>query len=159
MLTWMSQLSLECIAQGGMGHSFNAFTSEGVDEFPLALKHLRSVKLFYTCCGDSRTASTCISILSIPRIFTPFLIKLGPPWFRRFLWFMIPWSVTHTLGTAVDIMHNTALRLFESKKRTLQDGCENMADQAGSGTAIIDVLSSSPSRRHGCRRPLTLVPS
>lgn len=57
MLTWMSQVSLECIAQGGLGHSFNAFTEESMDEFPLALKHLGSVRLFYAHHGHSLTST------------------------------------------------------------------------------------------------------
>lgn len=101
-------------------------------------------------------ASTCLAILSIPRIFTPFLIKLGPKSFRRFLWFMIPWSVTRKMGNAVDAMHNVALRIFEVKKQALKDGNEAIADRDGDGKDIINALSSPPCDRE-CRQRLSLV--
>ena len=71
----------------------------------------------------------------------PTLIKLGPPKFRRFIVDLMPFKNVRKLRDLVDIMHNTSVEIFESKKRALLEGDEAVRNQIGRGKDIISILS------------------
>ena len=85
-----------------------------------------------------RSVSPALFLISS---FLPVLMKLSPPWFRRTLVNLVPWKKMRRLRDAVDIMHNTAVEIFESKRRALQEGGEAMTRQNSRGKDIISILS------------------
>ena len=71
------------------------------------------------------------------------LARLGPPKFRRFILDLIPWKTLHQLRDISDVIHNTAVEIFNSKKRALEDGDEAVARQIGQGKDVLSILSRS----------------
>jgi hypothetical protein len=71
----------------------------------------------------------------------PTLSTIGPAWFRRWIVNTLPWKDAHQLRDIVDILHNTSVEIFESKKKALADGDEAVASQIGRGKDIMSILS------------------
>ena len=71
----------------------------------------------------------------------PVLIKPGPSRFRRTLVNLLPFKKVRRLRDVVDILHNTAVEILESKRCTLQQGDEKIAMQIGRGKDLISILS------------------
>ena len=69
------------------------------------------------------------------------LVRLGTPKFRRFILNLIPWKTLHQLRDILDVIHNTAVEVINSKKRALEDGDEAVARQIGEGKDILSILS------------------
>ena len=78
--------------------------------------------------------------LFIQMYLTP-LVRLGTPKFRRFILNLIPWKTLHQLRDILDVIHNTAVEVINSKKRALEDGDEAVARQIGEGKDILSILS------------------
>ncbi|KAJ3515941.1 hypothetical protein NLJ89_g1438 [Agrocybe chaxingu] len=76
-----------------------------------------------------------------PRMYlSSAIVKLGPPRFRRFLVDIIPWKTMHRLRDVVDVLHNTSVEIFESKKRAIEDGDEAVKAQLSQGKDILSIL-------------------
>jgi len=140
----MSRVSLECIGQGGLGCSFDVFAEgENTNAFWNALEGLTSE--FFACeCVHRLTlwlSSTSIERLSIPRYLLPFLVKLGPPSFRRFLWFSVPFNTMRKIGNAVDTMDRISTEILRSKTNALAAG-NDVTEKVGDGKDIMSVLCS-----------------
>ena len=43
----------------------------------------------------------------------------------------------------IDVFHNTSVEIYESKKRALQEGSEELASHIGQGKDLISILSTS----------------
>lgn len=71
----------------------------------------------------------------------PTLSTIGPAWFRRWVVDTLPWKNAHEIRDIVDILYNTSVEIFESKKAALADGDEAVANQIGRGKDIMSVLS------------------
>jgi len=72
-------------------------------------------------------------------------MRLGTQRFRRFLVDKAPWKMVKDMKAIIDILHNTSVEIFESKKHALQEGNEGLADQIGRGKDIISILSACTS--------------
>lgn len=72
--------------------------------------------------------------------YLPTLVKLGPPRFRRFLVDLLPFKNVRKLRDIIDIMHETSVEIFESKKRALQEDDEAVMRQMARGQDIISIL-------------------
>ena len=68
-------------------------------------------------------------------------LKIGTPKFRRFLVDLLPWKILHDVWDIVDLMYNTSVEMFESKKKALAEGDEALATQIGRGKDIMSILS------------------
>jgi len=73
----------------------------------------------------------------------PFLIKLGPPRFRRFLWTLLPFATTRKLRHYVDTMWTTAVEILGAKRKALEAGEDAILQQVGEGKDIMSLLSAT----------------
>lgn len=125
MLHWVSRTALELVGQSALGYSFDELGpkstpneySEAVKEFaPLMFK------------------------LQIPRMLLPYIVKLGPPRFRRFLVKLIPSANVQKARELSDIMYNTSVKIYEPKKQALERGDEAIVEQVGRGKDAMSIL-------------------
>lgn len=82
---------------------------------------------------------------SILALLIPFVVKIGPPRFRRFVMDNVPWKKLHRLRDIVDEMDRSSTKILEEKKAALQQGDEAVLEQVGHGRDIMSVL-----RKLGC---------
>jgi hypothetical protein len=78
--------------------------------------------------------------VSVARKFLPFLINIGPPYFRRFIVKILPWKALKEICSIVDIMDETSMKVFEEKKRALSKGDNTVLHQVGEGKDIMSIL-------------------
>jgi cytochrome P450 len=125
MLHWFSRTALESIGQAGLGYSFENFESETATS-----AYARAINdLFPT-----------IFKITIVRQYLPFLVRLGPAWFREFCIQFIPSSNLRKVKRIVDIMHNTTVEILAAKKKALMEGDEATIKQIGEGKDILSTL-------------------
>lgn len=65
---------------------------------------------------------------------SPILTSLGPTWFRRWIVDHLPFGQVQELKKAVDILHDTSIRLVSQKKAALELG------EFSAGKDIISIL-------------------
>ncbi|KAF8962739.1 cytochrome P450 [Flammula alnicola] len=119
VLSWMTRTALELIGQSGLGYSFDSLTEGGIPHpYSTSTKQLipSTFKFFF--------------------LRTYFLSTL----FRRFVVDLLPWKSLHDLRDIIDVLHNTSVEIFESKKKALKEGDEAVATQIGQGKDILSIL-------------------
>ncbi|TDL20266.1 cytochrome P450 [Rickenella mellea] len=123
---WMSRTTLEMIAQAGLGYSIDSLEpeSDSPTTYGKLIKHLIPSAFK----------------LSTFRLFLPFLVKLGPPAFRRFLLDISPSRDLHQLKETVDVMHQTSTDIFQRKKMSFDEGDEHTLRQVDEGRDIMSIL-------------------
>ncbi|KAF8957107.1 cytochrome P450 [Flammula alnicola] len=126
VMNWMTRTALELIGQSGLGYSFDPLTEDAVPHpFSEAVKNL-------------------VPTLSKMRVATALLLvplsRIGPPEFRRFVIDILPWKNLRELRDIVDVLYNTSVENFESKKKALAEGDEALANQIGQGKDIMSIL-------------------
>lgn len=138
----MSRTALEYIGQGGLGYSFDSFDGEDTNHYSRAVKDLLLALLPSTVIitTDSSYSSPTIFKVAIIRQYLPFLVKLGPPRFRRFLVDLYPSQTIQTVKKIVETMHTTSVEVFKSKTTALAQGDQAVAMQVGEGKDIMSVL-------------------
>ncbi|CCM01001.1 uncharacterized protein FIBRA_03049 [Fibroporia radiculosa] len=124
MLSWMGRTALELIGQGGLGYSFDPLTEEAHNEDGHALKVL----------------FPNLANLAIARLMLPYLIKIGPAAFRRFIVNLIPHQDVQRVKYIVDTMNSRSREIFAKKKAALLKGNEAILQQVGSGKDIMSIL-------------------
>ncbi|KAF8968283.1 cytochrome P450 [Flammula alnicola] len=126
VMSWMTRTALELIGQSGLGYSFDPLTEDAVPHpFSEAAKNL------VPTASKMRIAS---ALLLVP------LSRIGPPKFRRFVVDILPWKDLHAVRNIVDVLYNTSVEIFESKKKALSEGDEALANQIGQGKDIMSIL-------------------
>ena len=55
---------------------------------------------------------------------------------------ILPWKNLHELRDVVDVLNNTAIEIFEEKKKALEEGDEAVTQQIGKGKDIMSILSA-----------------
>ncbi|KIJ63847.1 hypothetical protein HYDPIDRAFT_29197 [Hydnomerulius pinastri MD-312] len=124
MLEWLTRTALELVGRSGLGTSFDNLKGDATNPYTKAIKDL-SPSLFRT----------------FPiRQFLPYLIKLGPASFRRFVVNNSPWKDVQEISRIVDIMDKTSIEVFEAKKKALAEGDEAVMQQVGQGKDIMSIL-------------------
>ena len=89
--------------------------------------------------------------LILHRQFLPYVKNIGTPGFRRKVIELTPSTRIQTMRRIVDIMWQTSLSIYSSKKQAMAQGNEAVLSQIGSGKDIMSVLSGcSFSRDHDC---------
>lgn len=78
--------------------------------------------------------------LQIPRLFLPYAVRLGPPGFRRFMLKLIPSADVKRARELSDIMYNTSVNIYQSKKAELEKGDEVAVEQVGRGKDAMSIL-------------------
>lgn len=89
--------------------------------------------------ADNDTSPT-LSKMIVGLSFLPYL-KIGTPKFRRFIIDILPWKNLHNVRDIVDVLHNTSVEIFETRKKALEEGDET---QIGQGKDIMSTLSTYP---------------
>ena len=80
--------------------------------------------------------------LNVVRQTLPYVVKLGPAWFRRKLLGVVPSKLLHTARDIIDIMDATSREIYEKKKVALAQGDEAVVNQIGRGKDIMSLLRS-----------------
>ncbi|KAJ8521037.1 hypothetical protein ONZ45_g2214 [Pleurotus djamor] len=125
MLKWMSRAALELISRSGLGHSFDPLEDDEVPHpYIVVMKKLQP-----TLFG-----------MIIVRNFLPWVVKVGPPSFRRWLLNVVPWERLHQVRDMSDFMHNTSVEIWRSKKAAMEKGDAAVLDQIGQGKDIMSIL-------------------
>ena len=55
---------------------------------------------------------------------------------------LLPWKNLHDLRDVVDVLNNTAIEIFEKKKKALDEGDKAVTQQVGKGKDIMSILSA-----------------
>lgn len=71
------------------------------------------------------------------------MTNIGSPKFRRFVVDLLPWKNLHAVRNIVDTMHSASSEIFESKKRALLNGDEDVTRQVGQKKDVMSILSQS----------------
>ncbi|KAF5336859.1 hypothetical protein D9611_002889 [Ephemerocybe angulata] len=113
MVTWMTRVALEIVARAGLGQSFDPVT-EATNEHP----YISAMKLI------GPTGRNLLFFREL--ILTPvYKYNLGTPRIRRFFAGLLPSKSLHEMRDLVDVMQETSVKLFESKKKALvENGSE-----------------------------------
>ncbi|KAG2003363.1 cytochrome P450 [Coprinopsis cinerea AmutBmut pab1-1] len=127
---WITRTALELIGQSGLGWTFDTLTEDEhtTHPFHVALKSFGAT----------------IQRLLFWRIYIyPLVYWIGTPKFQRRLVDWLPWKDLHDLRNMTDVLHNTSVEIFETKKKALLQGEEAMAKEVGRGKDIISVLMAA----------------
>ncbi|KAG2024085.1 cytochrome P450 [Coprinopsis cinerea AmutBmut pab1-1] len=103
MSEWASRVALEMVGRSVLGYSFDPLDSAHSNPYTSAIKDMIPT-LFK---------------LAVVRQMAPFLIKLGPPWFRRKLVEWTPNSLIQKVKDMSDVMHVTAQQILEQKRQEI----------------------------------------
>lgn len=88
-------------------------------------------------------SSAVLFQLSLYRMWLPYLKKLGPKWFRRWLVDMIPNEQVKRLKEIVDILDVNTRRIFFGKMAALEAGDAAVKEQVSNGKDIMSILCKS----------------
>jgi hypothetical protein len=69
-------------------------------------------------------------------------LKIGTPKFRRFILNLLPWKNLHEMRDIIDVLSDTAIEIFEEKKKALEQGDEVVTEQIDQGNDIMGILSA-----------------
>jgi hypothetical protein len=86
--------------------------------------------------------SSVILKVALPTFFLPMLSKIGTRRFQRFVVDHFPWKPLHEIVNIVDVMHETAVEVYETRKAALEEGDEMAEKQPGRGRDIMSTLSA-----------------
>ncbi|KAF9043394.1 cytochrome P450 [Panaeolus papilionaceus] len=126
MAFWMGRTALELIGQSGFGHSFDNL-SETYNEHDYSTAIKKMVPAF--------------SRLSFLRqYFLKPILKIGTPEFRRRMIDFSPIQSIKMMRDVVYVMHDTSLKIYQSKKQALLEGNQAVAEQVGKGKDILSIL-------------------
>lgn len=73
-------------------------------------------------------------------MFVPWLVKLGPPAFRRWLIDLVPSGPIREITDVVDTIERSTTGIYNNKKEAIKKG--EISTQVGQGKDIITVLST-----------------
>jgi len=130
ILDRLVRTTLELIAQGGLGHTFDSFNPKSKEfiEFHWAI-------------------TSVLPIGSRLFLFLPYLDswrKMEPVWLRRFLAKAVtylPWSAPREFNKACDVMHPVYQDLLEGKKQLYREGgMSALEESATNGKDLMTIL-------------------
>ncbi|TEB13889.1 cytochrome P450, partial [Coprinellus micaceus] len=121
MSEWTARVSLEAAGRAILGYSFDPLDSRVANAYTRAIKEL---------------IPTLFS-LALIRNFAPFLVKLGPPSFRRWVVQRIPSRRVRRVVESSDVMHESAKRILEERRAAL-----SMKDGGGDTSKPKDIIST-----------------
>ena len=143
----MSRTALELIGQSGLGYSFDPLTQDSIPHpYGTAAKSLSYVDFpevtIIEFSVDNYTRPTLFKMSFLRAYFLPTCLKIGTPKFRRFVMDILPWKTLHEIRDIVDVLHNTSVDIFETKKKALEAGDEAVTEQVGRCKDIMSILSA-----------------
>ncbi|KAF8656004.1 hypothetical protein AX16_002824 [Volvariella volvacea WC 439] len=108
----MSRVALESVGRTILGYSFDPLDSPYNNPYTSAVKEL---------------IPTLFS-LSLVRQFAPFLVRLGPAWFRRKLVELVPHKAVQRVKEMSDVMHLKAVEILEERREQIRQNAEGNED-------------------------------
>ncbi|KAL5492757.1 hypothetical protein ACEPAI_4204 [Sanghuangporus weigelae] len=124
LMSLLSRAALEYIGQAGFGYTFNALHDEKSSEYGKYTEKL-FLLVFKT---------------EFPRRFLPWLVKLGPPAFRRKVLEFVPSKPIKELIGTTDKLDNYSKSIYEESKRASEKGDKEVLKRVGMGKDILSVL-------------------
>ncbi|KAI5123104.1 hypothetical protein M0805_001460 [Coniferiporia weirii] len=125
LMKWMSRAALEYVGQGGLGYSFDALDETKGNKYSDSMKMLGPMN----------------AKLILPRELLPYVVKIGPPAFRRKILELCPFDIVKKLTYISDIMCQSAREILNEKKQALETGDETVINgRVGKGKDIMSVL-------------------
>ncbi|KAK7676944.1 hypothetical protein QCA50_020062 [Cerrena zonata] len=125
MLRWMHRTALELVGQGGLGHSFDPLSEDvPYNDYAKAMKEL----------------SAALFNLALERLATPYLVKMGPSWLRRWLLERVPSKRVQRLKDIADILDENAKGVLSEKRAALKAGDTAIQEDVSSGKDIMSIL-------------------
>ncbi|THH27300.1 hypothetical protein EUX98_g6891 [Antrodiella citrinella] len=109
---WTARGAPELVRQGTMGYSFDPLTNSTPNEYATVIKALMP---------------TVFSV-GLPWFFCPWLIKLGPPKFRRFLLNLYPFEKVQKLKRVIDHLWKKSEDIVEERKAAMESGAAGGKD-------------------------------
>ncbi|KAE9391109.1 cytochrome P450 [Gymnopus androsaceus JB14] len=123
LLGWMARTALELIGQSGFGYSFDNMEDDvPKHKYSLVIKDLVQVSV------------------TMSSAFLPLLCKLFSAKTRTLLMNAFPSKAIHEVRDMVMYMHEFSIKLYEEKKRALEEGDEALMRQLGQGKDILSIL-------------------
>ncbi|CUA77338.1 Putative cytochrome P450 CYP13A5 [Caenorhabditis elegans] [Rhizoctonia solani] len=113
---WVNNVALEMIGQAGIGHSFGVMEDQETSS-----EYLDAAGLFFPTTFQ----------LWYFRPILPFLVKLGPVGFRRFVVEHTPLRLVQELKRVSDVMYNMAVGVYTRKKEEAVNGTIDTQVAAG----------------------------
>ncbi|KLO11217.1 cytochrome P450 [Schizopora paradoxa] len=101
MAEWMSRAAIESIGCAGLGYSLDPLDSPATNPYTKTVREL----------------IPALFSIALLRLLTPFVLKLGPPAFRRFIldW-MVPVKAVQKVKHMADVMDRTCREVLERKR-------------------------------------------
>ncbi|KAI5116489.1 hypothetical protein M0805_000623 [Coniferiporia weirii] len=125
VMSWVSRAAFEYIGQGGLGYSFSAFDEEKkTDSYSDALRMFLPLlfRLFFV------------------QRFSPIVVKLGSPQFRRRILEYIPHKAVKEMRRVTDTLENSSQGILREKREAIKRGDEAVLAQVGKGKDIMSIL-------------------
>lgn len=69
-----------------------------------------------------RVSSPTLFSISLLRLLTPFITRLGPPGFRRFMLRFVPIKAVHKVKAMADAMEETCMAILKTKRERSRAG-------------------------------------
>ncbi|KAI0270687.1 cytochrome P450 [Gloeopeniophorella convolvens] len=127
---WMGNLALELIGQAGLGYKFGALEGRS-DEFSKAFKGY---------------VPTLASFAVYRFTVFPYICKIFPPWLLKSAGRLLPWKRLNHLMDLAEIMNSSARKIYETKKKLLEQGDGATVEQIEGGKDILSVLMQANTR-------------
>ncbi|KAJ6612448.1 cytochrome P450 [Mycena sp. CBHHK59/15] len=124
MSEWLSRAALESAGQAILGYSFDPLDSPVNNPYTNAVRELIP-KMFS---------------LSLVRQFAPFLVRMGPPWFRRKLVEWTPNEAVQRVKEMSDVMHETAQSILSDARKGLLREMQENTDMETRSKDVISLL-------------------
>ena len=150
ILEWMGRAALELMGQGGLGHSFDPLIENVHNDFADSLKRLTCVNIIhvgshcYSRVDFSGTFVRCTTWRLVSPLFNP-IIKLQDrhPALKKFIrksFWLIPDKDVQEMKEIVDKMDETSWRIYNEKKRALNDNDPEIKIAVQEGRDLMSVL-------------------
>lgn len=78
--------------------------------------------------------------LALERLATPYLVKMGPSWFRRWVLGRVPSRRVQRLKDIADILDENAKRILHEKRVALEAGDAAVQEEVSNGKDIMSIL-------------------
>ncbi|PPR03310.1 hypothetical protein CVT26_007784 [Gymnopilus dilepis] len=129
VLSWVNRIALELIGQCGFGYSFDPLTATS-EPHPYGVAFKRLIPL------QSQSRDNVLLNL----IVFPFFTRLGSPQFRRWLVECVEAPEVVEFRQAIDTYYDTAVKIYHSRKRAIEEGDGLSEDQIGRGVDFLGTL-------------------
>lgn len=80
-----------------------------------------------------------VKLFFVGTVLVPHLSKIGTPKFRRSVVELIPWKAVQDFIEVVDVIYNSSMEIFESKKKALAGG-DDASGRMAQGKDIMSIL-------------------